>query len=195
MFRWQCRQNPEPSKHSWELPLQSQGEHSPDDVRKKPVSHLSAAGGRRPSVTRESLVSDGSCLPTTALPSMSKGNVLPSPDAALEQTAPQRRHRARTEHQAVFQAISLLIFNRALLGTKDLGGSWWVPPKRRSDAWCFVFSGPAVFRSRSPSCNFVVAVLKKRERESAWSLLSLLLAFSSHSPLSLCLGSPAAPGT
>lgn len=53
---------------------------------------------------------------------MSKGNALPSPDAALEQTAPQRSHRARTEHQAVFQAISLLIFNRALLGMKDLGG-------------------------------------------------------------------------
>lgn len=60
---------------------------------------------------------------------MSKGNALPSPDAALEQTAPQRRHRARTEHQAVFQAISLLIFNRALPGTKDLGGLGGYPPR------------------------------------------------------------------
>lgn len=81
----------------------------------------SAAGNRRPSVTLESLVSDGSCLPTTALPSMSKGKALPSPDAALEQTAPQRSHTARTEHQAVLQAISLLIFNRVLPGVKDLG--------------------------------------------------------------------------
>ena len=80
----------------------------------------SAAGGRRPSVTPESLVSDVSCLPTTALPSMSKGNALPSPDAALEQTAHQRSHRARTEHQAVLQPISLQIFNRALPGVKDL---------------------------------------------------------------------------
>lgn len=58
---------------------------------------------------------------------MSKGNALPSPDAALEQTALQRSHRARTEHQAVSQAISLLIFNRALLGTKDLGGLGGTP--------------------------------------------------------------------
>lgn len=34
------RQKPEPSKHSWEWPLQSQGEHSPDHVRKNPAPHL-----------------------------------------------------------------------------------------------------------------------------------------------------------
>lgn len=128
MFRWQCRQKPEPSKHSWELPLQSQGEHSPDNVRKNPALHLSTAGSRRPSVTRGLLVSDGSCLPTTELPSMSKGNALPSPDAALEQPAPQRSHRGNTEHQATFQAISPLIFN----GPPHPPGrrvweSWWAP--------------------------------------------------------------------
>lgn len=121
----------------------------------------SPAGGRRPRVTRESLVSNGSCLPTTALPSMSNGNALPSPDAALEQRAPLRSHRARTEHRAVLQAISLLILNGALPGAKDLGVLVGTP-KRCSDAWCFVSSGPEVFRSGSPSCNFVV-VLKQRE--------------------------------
>lgn len=60
---------------------------------------------------------------------MSKGNALPSPDAALEQTAPQRSHRARAEHQAVFQAISLPIFKRALPGTKDLGVLVGTPQK------------------------------------------------------------------
>lgn len=130
VFRWQCRQKPEPSKHSWELPLQSQGEHSPDHVRKNPALHLSAAGGRRPSVTRGSLVSGGSCLPTTELPSMSKGNALSSPDAAREQAAPQRSHRGRTErHQPVLQAISpLLMFNRPFL-ERRIWGSWWAPPE------------------------------------------------------------------
>lgn len=89
----------------------------------------SAAGGRLPSVMRESLVSDGSCLPTTALPSMSKGKALPSPDAASEQTAPHRSHRARIEHQAVLQAISLLIFNSALPGAKGLGVLVGTPPR------------------------------------------------------------------
>lgn len=37
---WLTRQKPEPSKHSWEWPLQSQGEHSPDHVRKNPAPHL-----------------------------------------------------------------------------------------------------------------------------------------------------------
>lgn len=102
----------------------------------KDREYCTSAAGRRPSVTRESLVSDGSCLPTTALPSMSKGNPLPSPDAALEQTAPQRSHRARTEHQAVFQAISLLIFKRALPGTKYLGVLVGTPQEMQR---CLVF--------------------------------------------------------
>lgn len=90
--------------------------------------HLtSAAGGRRPSVTRGSLVSGGSCLPTTELPSMSKGKALPSPDAAREQAAPQRSHRGRTEHQAVLQAISPLVFNKPFL-ERRIWGSWWAPP-------------------------------------------------------------------
>lgn len=64
---------------------------------------------------------------------MSKGNVLPSPDAALEQPAPQRSHRGKIEHQATFQAISPLIFNRALPGAKGLGVLVGTP-KRCSDA-------------------------------------------------------------
>lgn len=91
--------------------------------------HLtSAAGGRRPSVTRGSLVSGGSCLLTTELPSISKGKALPSPDAAREQAAPQRSHRGKTEHQAVLQAISPLVFNKPFL-ERRIWGSWWAPPE------------------------------------------------------------------
>lgn len=100
--------------------------------------HLtSAAGGRRPSVTRGSLVSGGSCLPTTELPSMSKGKALSSPDAEREQAAPQRSHRGRTErHQPVLQAISpLLMFNRPFL-ERRIWGSWWAPPEVQR---CLVF--------------------------------------------------------
>lgn len=92
------------------------------------LSLTSAADGRRPSVTRGSLVSGGSCLPTTELPSMSKGKALSSPDAALEQAAPQRSHRGKAEHQAVLQAISPLLFNRPFLEQR-ICGSWWAPPR------------------------------------------------------------------
>lgn len=77
-----------------------------------------AAGGRRPGATRGSLVSG---LPTTELPSMSKGKALSSPDAALEQAAPQRSHRDRTEHQAELKAISPRTSNRAFRDSGTVG--------------------------------------------------------------------------
>lgn len=148
--------------------------------------HLtSAAGGRRPSVTRGSLVSGGSCLPTTELPSMSKGKALPSPDAAREQAAPQRSHRGRTEHQAVLQAISPLVFNKPFL-ERRIWGSWWAPPVVQR--WLVFY---LLWRYLDPGTQGTTLLFLEVESESQRGPSAARLSLPP--TLSLCLSSPGAP--
>lgn len=147
--------------------------------------HLtSAAGGRRPSVTRGSLVSGGSCLPTTELPSMSKGKALPSPDAAREQAAPQRSHRGRIEHQAVLQAIAPLVFNKPFL-ERRIWDSWWAPPEVQR--WLVFY---LLWRYLDPGTQGTTLLLfLKVESESQRGPSATRLSLPP--TLSLCLSSPA----